>query len=222
MVVADDAPVVQVVDRILTQAMRDRTSDVHIEPSEDVVRVRFRIDGALKEILVLPAAMGLGLVSRIKIMAGMNIVERRRPQDGQLTTTVDGKEVDVRVATTATIWGEKCVMRILDKTRSVLRLDDLGMPVDTHARYSKIVRAPVRHGAVRRTNGKREDDDPLRHPERGQQPDAERHDDRGPGRVRLPVHQPDPDERSGRSHLRHRTEVDPPAGPRRDPRRRDP
>ena len=130
--VADDAPVVQVVDRILTQAMRDRTSDVHIEPSEDVVRVRFRIDGALKEILVLPAAMGLGLVSRIKIMAGMNIVERRRPQDGQLTTTVDGKDVDVRVATTATIWGEKCVMRILDKTRSVLRLDDLGMPVDTH------------------------------------------------------------------------------------------
>ena len=141
-VVADDAPVVQVVDRILTQAMRDRASDVHIEPSEEVVRVRFRIDGALKEILVLPAAMGLGLVSRIKIMAGMNIVERRRPQDGQLTTTVDGKEVDVRVATTATIWGEKCVMRILDKTRSVLRLGDLGMPVDTHDRYSKIVRAP--------------------------------------------------------------------------------
>jgi type IV pilus assembly protein PilB len=138
----DDAPVVQVVDRILTQAMRDRSSDVHIEPSEDVVRVRFRIDGALTEILVLPAAMGLGLVSRIKIMAGMNIVERRRPQDGQLTTTVDGKEVDVRVATTATIWGERCVMRILDKTRSVLRLDDLGMPSDTHAKYSKIVRAP--------------------------------------------------------------------------------
>jgi type IV pilus assembly protein PilB len=141
-IVADDAPVVQVVDRILTQAMRDRASDVHIEPADEVVRVRFRIDGALKEILVLPAAMGLGLVSRIKIMAGMNIVERRRPQDGQLTTTVDGKEIDVRVATTATIWGEKCVMRILDKTRSVLRLDDLGMPVDTHARYSKIVRAP--------------------------------------------------------------------------------
>jgi type IV pilus assembly protein PilB len=138
----DDAPVVQVVDRILTQAMRDRASDVHIEPSEEVVRIRFRIDGALTEILVLPAAMGLGLISRIKIMAGMNIVERRRPQDGQLTTMVDGKEVDVRVATTATIWGEKCVLRILDKTRSVLRLDDLGMPADTHARYSKIVRAP--------------------------------------------------------------------------------
>ena len=87
---ADDAPVVQVVARILTQAKRDRASDVHIEPSQDVVRVRFRIDGALKEVLMLPATMGLGLVSRIKIMAGMNIVERRRPQDGQLTTEIDG------------------------------------------------------------------------------------------------------------------------------------
>ncbi len=141
-IVADDAPVVQVVDRILTQAMRDRASDVHIEPADDIVRVRFRIDGALKEILQLPAAIGPGLVSRIKVMANMNIVERRRPQDGQLTINIDGKEVDVRVATTATIMGESCVMRLLDKTRSVLRLNDLGMPVDTHAAYSKIVRAP--------------------------------------------------------------------------------
>lgn len=141
-IVTDDAPVVQVVDRILTQAMRDRASDVHIEPADDIVRVRFRIDGALKEILQLPAAIGPGLVSRIKIMANMNIVERRRPQDGQLTVMIDGKEVDVRVATVATIMGESCVMRLLDKTRSVLRLNDLGMPVDTHAAYSKIVRAP--------------------------------------------------------------------------------
>ncbi|MGB8196094.1 MAG: ATPase, T2SS/T4P/T4SS family, partial [Acidimicrobiales bacterium] len=101
-IVADDAPVVQVVDRILTQAMRDRASDVHIEPADDIVRVRFRIDGALKEILSLPAAIGPGLVSRIKIMANMNIVERRRPQDGQLTISIDGTEVDVRVATAAT------------------------------------------------------------------------------------------------------------------------
>jgi type IV pilus assembly protein PilB len=141
-IATDDAPVVQVVDRILTQAMRDRASDVHIEPSDDIVRIRFRIDGALKEILQLPAAIGPGLVSRVKIMANMNIVERRRPQDGQLAITIDGTEVDVRVATVATIMGEKCVMRILDKTRSVLRLGDLGMPTDTHALYSKIARSP--------------------------------------------------------------------------------
>jgi type IV pilus assembly protein PilB len=141
-VVDDTAPVVQVVARILTQAKRDRASDVHIEPSQDVVRVRFRIDGALKEVLMLPANMGLGLVSRIKIMAGMNIVERRRPQDGQLTADLDGVNTDVRVATAATIWGEKCVLRILDKTRSVLRLNELGMPNDTHETYLRLTRAP--------------------------------------------------------------------------------
>jgi type IV pilus assembly protein PilB len=141
-VVAEDAPVVQVVGRILTQAMRDRASDVHIEPSEMGLRVRYRIDGALKEVLTLPVSMGVGLISRIKIMAGMNIVERRRPQDGQLRTQIDGKEVDVRVATVATIWGEKCVMRILDRTRSVLNLSELGMPPVAAEIYSSFVRAP--------------------------------------------------------------------------------
>jgi len=141
-VVTENAPVVQVVDNILTQAVRDRASDVHIEPSQDVIYVRFRIDGALKDVLELPVSMGIGLVSRIKIMANINIVEKRRSQDGQFTTTIDGKDTDVRVATVATIWGEKCVMRILDKNRSVLRLGDLGMPTDTHETYSKLVRAP--------------------------------------------------------------------------------
>ena len=141
-VVADDAPVVQVVGRILTQAMRDRASDVHIEPADLGIRVRYRIDGALKEVLTLPTSMGLGLISRIKIMAGMNIVERRRPQDGQLRTEIDGREVDVRVATVATIWGEKCVMRLLDRTRSVLRLSQLGMPKEEADTYSAFVRAP--------------------------------------------------------------------------------
>jgi len=141
-VLADDAPVVQVVNRILTQAHRDRASDVHLEPQGNEVRVRYRIDGALKDVLALPGAIGLGLVSRIKILAGMNIVERRRPQDGQFTTDIDGKSVDVRVATVATIWGEKCVMRILDKTRSVLRLGELGMPPDSHEMFSRMVRAP--------------------------------------------------------------------------------
>ena len=139
---SEDAPVVQVVNEILTQAMRDRASDVHIEPSDDSVRVRFRIDGALKEIMTLPASIGPSLVSRIKIMANMNIVERRRPQDGQLTVTIDGRSVDVRVATVATIMGENCVMRILDKTRSVLKLKDLGMPADSYETFAKLVRAP--------------------------------------------------------------------------------
>ena len=141
-VVGEDAPVVQVVDSILTQAVRDRASDVHIEPSQDVIYVRFRIDGALKDVLELPSSMGIGLISRIKIMAEINIVEKRRSQDGQFTRNIDGKSTDIRVATVATIWGEKCVLRILDKNRSVLRLNDLGMPEDTHERFSQLVRAP--------------------------------------------------------------------------------
>ena len=140
--VSENAPVVQVVDSILTQAIRDRASDVHIEPSQDTIFIRFRIDGTLKDVLELPVSMGMGLVSRIKIMAGIDIVEKRRSQDGQFTAEVDGKDTDVRVATIATIWGESCVLRILDKNRSVLRLEDLGMPADTYEAYSKLVRAP--------------------------------------------------------------------------------
>ncbi len=137
-----DAPVVQVVNKILTQALRDRASDVHIEPSEDGVRIRFRIDGALNDIVLLPVDMGPALVSRLKVMAGMNIVERRRPQDGQLEMTVDGRSLDVRVSTTATIWGEKTVLRLLDRGRSLYRLSDLGMSDVLSERYARIVRSP--------------------------------------------------------------------------------
>ncbi len=137
-----DAPIVQVVDKILTQALRDRASDVHIEPGEHHLRVRFRIDGALKEAIELPAEMGQALVSRLKIMAGMNIVERRRPQDGQFETEIDGRSLDVRVSTTTTIWGEKAVLRLLDRMKSLYRLSDLGMPSEAGAVYSRLVSSP--------------------------------------------------------------------------------
>lgn len=136
------APIVQVVNKIVTQALRDRASDVHIEPAERCVRVRFRIDGALSEIVDLPSEMGQALVSRIKIMAEMNIVERRRPQDGQFEMKIDNRDLDVRVSTTTTIWGEKTVLRLLDRTRSLYRLGDLGMPPDSGALYSRLVNSP--------------------------------------------------------------------------------
>jgi type IV pilus assembly protein PilB len=139
---SDSAPVVQVANLVITQALRDRASDVHIEPQDDRLRVRYRIDGALHDTLSLPASIGPAFVSRLKIMAGMNIVERRRSQDGQIAMEVDGRAIDIRVATTATIWGEKCVLRILDKSRSLYHLDDLGMPADTHHTFSNLVRAP--------------------------------------------------------------------------------
>jgi type IV pilus assembly protein PilB len=135
-------PVVEVVNKIVTQALRDRASDVHVEPAEDRVRVRFRIDGALKDVVELPAEMAAALVSRVKIMAEMNIVERRRPQDGQFEMRIDDRDLDVRVSTTSTIWGEKMVLRLLDRTRSLYRLSDLGMPADTAVKYSGIVSSP--------------------------------------------------------------------------------
>jgi type IV pilus assembly protein PilB len=138
----DNAPVVQVVTRIITQAVRSRASDVHIEPQDTQVRVRFRVDGALLDAVTLPVAIGQALVSRIKIMADMNIVERRRPQDGQLEVTVDGHALDVRVATAATIWGEKAVLRLLDKSRSLLTIARLGMAPDTSEDFSKLIRSP--------------------------------------------------------------------------------
>jgi type IV pilus assembly protein PilB len=138
----DDAPVVQVVQLIITQALRDRASDVHIEPQPDKVRVRYRIDGALHDVLELPASMGPVVVSRIKIVANMNIVERRRPQDGQMSMDVEGRSVDIRVSTTSVVEGEKVVMRLLDKSRPLYRLSQLGMPEHMAALYTSVLHQP--------------------------------------------------------------------------------
>lgn len=140
--VNEDAPVVKVVQSIITQALRDRASDIHIEPSGERVRIRFRIDGALSDILDLPASIGPGLVSRVKILANMNIVERRRPQDGQIGTRIEDRDVDIRVSTTPVVGGEKVVMRVLDKSRPLFELPQLGMPGDTAERYRTLLHSP--------------------------------------------------------------------------------
>lgn len=138
----ENAPVVQVVQMIITQALRDRASDVHIEPQQDRVRVRYRIDGALHHVLDLPESMGPVVVSRIKILAGMNIVERRRPQDGQISMDVEDRAVDIRVSTTAVVGGEKVVLRLLDKSRPLFRLEQLGMHNATAKQYNALLRSP--------------------------------------------------------------------------------
>ena len=138
----DQAPVVQLVSRIVGQALRDRASDIHIEPLDKEVRVRYRIDGQLVEAVRLPNSAHNPLVSRLKIMSTMNIVEKRAPQDGQFSTVVDGRPLDVRVSTVATVFGEKVVMRLLDKSKSMVGLHELGMPRETYNTYSKIVHAP--------------------------------------------------------------------------------
>jgi type IV pilus assembly protein PilB len=138
----DQAPVIQLVNRIVGQAMRDRASDIHIEPLDENVRVRFRIDGHLVEAFHLPTSAHTALVSRLKIISSMNIVEKRKPQDGQFSTTIDGKDIDVRVASVATVFGEKIVMRILDKSRSQIGLAELGFPRETYLHYSKLIHQP--------------------------------------------------------------------------------
>ncbi|MEY2755119.1 MAG: type secretion system protein, partial [Actinomycetota bacterium] len=138
----DQAPVIQLVSRIVSQALRDRASDIHVEPLDDRLRIRFRIDGHLVETFDLPVGVHAALTSRLKIMSGMNIVEKRRPQDGQFSTTIDGKDVDVRVASVSTVFGEKIVMRILDKSRSMIGLSELGFPRETYLHYSKMIHSP--------------------------------------------------------------------------------
>ena len=122
----EDAPIVKLVQAIMTQAVTDRASDVHIEPTERDVRVRFRVDGVLHEVMHSPKNIQGGLISRLKVMADLNIAEKRVPQDGRISMRVGGKQLDLRVATLPTVYGEKIVIRILDKSQALLRLEDLG------------------------------------------------------------------------------------------------
>ncbi|MBI4181039.1 MAG: type II/IV secretion system protein, partial [Chloroflexi bacterium] len=136
------APVVRAIDLLIKQAVRDRTSDIHIEPQEDRLRVRYRIDGILHEIMSLPLSIHPPLLSRVKIMAGLNIAERRRPQDGQITFDMGDREVDIRVATTNTVYGEMAVLRILDKSFTLVPLAEIGFRPDALERYLRMVKVP--------------------------------------------------------------------------------
>jgi len=123
----DEAPIVRFVNLIVSQAIQDRASDIHIEPGEDNLRVRYRIDGVLHEMQSAPKSVQNGVISRLKIMSDINIAERRKPQDGRMSVVHGGRQIDLRVATLPTVWGEKVVMRILDNTNTSLTLRDLSL-----------------------------------------------------------------------------------------------
>lgn len=125
--VEDDAPIVRFVNLLITQAILDRASDIHIEPGEKDMAIRYRIDGVLHEMQKAPKASAAGVVSRLKIMSDIDIAERRKPQDGRLSVNHGGRQIDLRVATLPTVWGEKVVMRILDNSSTTLTLSDLNM-----------------------------------------------------------------------------------------------
>jgi type IV pilus assembly protein PilB len=142
----EDAPIVRAINQIIAQAVNQRASDLHIEPQERDVRVRFRLDGVLHEVMRIPRTLHSGVTSRIKVMADLNIAERRIPQDGRMTVTVEGSPIDLRVATVPSVWGEEVILRILDRSSSLLTLVELGFLPDTLAKYERSFRKP--HGAI--------------------------------------------------------------------------
>ena len=136
------APIVQILDLLLTQAVRLKASDVHIEPQKDRLRIRFRIDGILRDVFSLPSSVNTPLTSRVKIMAGMNIADQRRPQDGQISIKVGVRDVDIRVATIAAANGERATLRILDKSLPLLSLNNIGFSPDALRKYQAMLKTP--------------------------------------------------------------------------------
>jgi general secretion pathway protein E len=135
-------PIAQSLDLLIQQAVRDRASDVHLEPNEKSLRVRYRIDGILQEMFSLPLNAHVPLLSRIKILAEMNIAEQRRPQDGQFSVKVGNRDVDIRAATMATAYGERVTLRILDKSLSLFALSELGFRPETLKVYKALLKSP--------------------------------------------------------------------------------
>jgi type IV pilus assembly protein PilB len=142
----EEAPVIKLANLIIVQAIKDRASDIHIEPFEKTVRLRYRIDGALVDVTPPPKNMQVALASRLKIMSNLDIAERRLPQDGRMRVKVSGRDIDLRVSFLPTVHGEKCVLRILDKTNLSASLDKLGLDQDTYRRFKTAVDAP--HGLI--------------------------------------------------------------------------
>jgi len=143
---SDDAPVIRMINALLTQALRDSASDIHIEPFEQTSVVRFRVDGALRDVVRPRKAIHGSLISRIKIMAQLDIAEKRLPQDGRITLRIGGKPVDVRVSTLPTGHGERAVLRLLDKEAGRLDLNHLGMSATMLPKFDALINQP--HGIV--------------------------------------------------------------------------
>lgn len=140
--IAEDAPATKLFDLLMIQAIKDRASDIHIEPDGKALRIRLRIDGFLYEFLTLPKQVHPPLTSRIKVLAEMDIAETRLPQDGNFNVKMDNRNFEIRVSTFPTIYGENVVLRILDQTSPLMKLEDLGFTEDMLCRYKQLIRRP--------------------------------------------------------------------------------
>jgi type II secretion system protein E len=143
---AKEELVIQMVNLIINQAIQDRASDIHIEPFDKELRVRYRIDGVLHEVNSPPKRFHAAVISRIKILSDMNIAERRLPQDGRMRIRASGRQIDLRISTIPTVYGEGCVMRILDKRTAMLGMTELGMEREMFGKFRRLIQEP--HGIV--------------------------------------------------------------------------
>ena len=138
----NDAPIIKLINGVISQAIKSRASDIHFEPYEDFLIIRFRIDGILKEILRQDSKIASILISRIKIISGLDISERRLPQDGRVSLSLGDKNIDVRVSTLPSSYGERIVLRILDKQAAQINIDDLGLPEKILSNYKSSLKNP--------------------------------------------------------------------------------
>ncbi len=143
---AEEAPIIRLVNLLIMQAVKERSSDIHIEPGDGTLRTRFRVDGVLREVNGPPPHLHSAIVSRIKVLAKLDIAEKRKPQDGRFRLKMEGKNIDLRVSTVPTQFGEKVVMRLLDSASAILSLEQLGLDEPLRVQVERLIRSP--HGIL--------------------------------------------------------------------------
>jgi hypothetical protein len=198
----EEQPVVKLVTSVLDDAVTSRASDIHVEPHAGGVRVRLRVDGVLREAMDLPRTLGRQVTSRLKIMASMDIAERRLPQDGRATARVNGQTVDLRVSTMPTLYGETVVLRVLPQGSDLVSLDELGLSPGSRDLLTDALQRPTGSGAGDGTDRLGQDHDAVRRPGRGVRCHPERAHPRGPRRGPAAGGEPDPDRPADRADLR--------------------
>ena len=212
-----DAPLVRLVNSVIFQAAEDGASDVHFEPQEDALLVRFRVDGVLNEVQRIPKRMMPGVVTRLKVLAKLDIAERRKPQDGRisLNAAAAGRTLDVRVATLPTVEGESVVMRLLDKSKKAPTLEELGMSDEMRAALESLIRKPTGALLVTGPTGSGKSTTLYAALTEINRPEINIITVEDPVEYRLGGRQPGTDQPEGRPHVRDRSAVDPAFRPRR-------
>ena len=218
----DEAPIIKLVNLVLVEAIEERASDIHIEPFEHNMSLRYRIDGVLYEKTPPPKSMQNAITSRVKIMSKLDIAERRLPQDGRFKIKIKSKDVDFRVSTLPTVFGEKIVLRILDKTRAVMDIDNLGFHEKALRDLKEALVRPFGMILVTGPTGSGKTTTLYSCLVRLEQAPGERHYCRRPCRIPAEGHQPGPRKDGNRADLCRRASLHPPAGPKHNTDRRDP